>query len=166
MVTSSSLASPQLMLQFREQVKESLLFELGTLLTKIHTSSSGALAETMVQLLPKERFRALVALVLQHTTDDISSDFSVNLAIRIAQKLGLNVTNELISTGSANILTLIHCEYLRRKGHLEYSWPTDIFTKSAQTLAADEGYAKLTDQGQHEAYQAILEMMGDTKYKM
>ena len=76
------------------------------------------------------------------------------LACKIAQKIGYEFDSiEPISDAANNILVLVNAENLRRKGHLDYLAPDNIFTSTPKV----PGYNRLTNDGKAIYYKNILE---------
>jgi hypothetical protein len=149
--------------QLREMAAKAVLDEIGKILFRISSTESGRLLESSLQLLPDDAFKTLAFLVVGSETDEITRAMIYELAFRIAQKLGMEFqTPEPITDAAENIMVLVNAENLRRKGHVEYLAPNDIFTSQPK----QPGYNKLTDAGREIYYKEMLEKTEKPKYVM
>ena len=139
--------------QIRRAAVDALVLELSTILVHLYHPHSGRLAESMFQLLSDKLFGAVTLLVVGHEQEALVREFVGNICVRIAQKLVVDISDEETIIGMTNILGIINCENLRRKGHMEYLWPDDIF----HSMPADEGYSQLTESGKILAQQFLLQ---------
>ena len=149
--------------QLREVAAKAVLEIIGEILTHINSNESGRLMETVVQLLPPDAFTAMANLCIGNESDEIARNLIFEFVFRIANKLGLEFeSTDPISEAAGSALVIINCESLRRKGHIEYLAPDDIFSASPK----HPGYNKLTESGKQVLYKEMLEMQPKPKYVM
>lgn len=146
------IVDPATFAKLREAAAESIMIEVDRLMMQIQTPDSGRLIETVVQLLSEKVFAALATLVIGSEHDVLVRGLVFTITIRIANKLGLQFNEQTISTGASSIMALINCENLRRKGHMEYAWPDNIFTRTPKY----GGYMQLTEEGKQISYEMTL----------
>jgi hypothetical protein len=140
--------------QIREAAAKAVLEEIGKLLVYMSTPDSGRLLESCLQMLPDDAFKTMAYLVIGNESDETTRGMLYELSFRIAQKLSLNFdTPEPITDAATNIMVLVNCESLRRKGQVEYLAPDNIFTMNPK----HPGFNRLTDSGKDIAYKQILE---------
>jgi hypothetical protein len=143
----------------RRNMLHVLMDELSTLMFKIHHPDSGRLIEAVMQVLPDDKFVALAALVIGNEDDELVQSFAAHMVLRIASKLEYRIESpEMFIRGAKNFLFLIHCESLRRKGHMEFIWPESIFTAKDH-----HEYTGLTAAGMEVAQLQFLEMYDSKK---
>jgi hypothetical protein len=119
--------------------------------------------ETVIQLLPDDVFKTLAFIVIGGEGDEIARNLIYEFVCRIASKLDLEFeTPEPITEAAGSALVIINCENLRRKGHMEYLAPDDVFTSTPK----NPGYNRLTDSGRQMLYKEMLEMQPKPKYVM
>ena len=140
--------------ELREMAAKAVMEEIGTLFAKISSPDSGRILESSLQLLSENVFKTMAYLIIGNETDDISRGMVYEIACRIAQKMGYEFDSiEPISEAASNILVLVNAENLRRKGHVEYLAPDNIFVAKPKY----PGYNKLTPDGKEIYYKQILE---------
>jgi hypothetical protein len=140
--------------QLKEAAGKAVMEEIGGLIFRINTSESGRLLETCFQLLPDDAFKTLVYLVIGNETDELARTLMYETAFRIAQKIGIEITNpDQITEAVSIIWMMVNAENLRRKGQMEYLAPNDIYTSTPK----HPGFNRLTEAGKEIAYKQILE---------
>lgn len=149
--------------ELRETAAKAVMEEIGEILARINTNESGRLMETVVQLLPADAFKAMANLCIGNESDEVARNLIFEFVCRIASKLGLEFDNsDPITEAAGSLMVLINCENLRRKGHMEYLAPDDVFTAKPK----HPGYNKLTESGRQILYKEMLEMQPKPKYVM
>lgn len=124
--------------------------EFGMLLMRINHFESGRVVETAIQQMKNPYFNALVILMEENTTE--TRKLLINLAMSVSQKVYLTATDDEIGDAVMSIAALIQHESLRRKGHVEYVWANDIFTKTPTY----PGFIRLTPAGKEEYLKQYL----------
>lgn len=124
------------------------------ILMRINHPDSGRIIETAIQQFSPEYFGILNHLV-NRDPDEISRNITIEMVMRLAQKM--NVLTEMdehsIHEAAINLHALIRYEDLRRRGHIEYLWPNDIFTNQP----SDPGFIRLTELGKEIYYKQVLD---------
>lgn len=147
----------------KEAAAKAVMEQIGMNLARLQSNESGRILETAIQLLPDEVFQTLSYLVVGNENDDIAKHLVFETVFRIANKLGLEFeTPDPVNEAVMHTLILINCENLRRKGHVEYSAPDNIFTDKPKYA----GYNKLTESGKQLAIEQMLLMPFREKYVM
>ena len=149
--------------ELREAAAKVVLEEIGLILARINSSESGRIMETIIQLLPDDTFKSLAFIVIGNETDDVSRALVIEFILRIANKLGLDFESvDPLNEAAGNALVMINCESLRRKGHIEYLAPDDVFSSKPK----HPGFNKLTESGKLRLYTEMLEMQSNPKHVM
>jgi hypothetical protein len=147
----------------RERAGKNIMEEVGKLLARITSNESGRIVETVIQLLPDDAFKTLAYLVIGNERDDFPRSLIYEIAFRVAYKMGKEFDSpDPVTEAAEFIAVLINCENLRRKGHMEYLAPDDIFTSSPKF----PGFNKLTESGRQLYYKELLEMKSNPKFVM
>jgi hypothetical protein len=113
-------------------------------MSMVMTNDSGKLAETAFQVLPDSTFELIWNFVDDDSPADEQKAMLLDALVNyVAGRVRRELTGESYTMGLSNLLGLLTCESLRRKGLLEYSWPHDIFADCQN----DNGFSRLTTQG-------------------
>jgi hypothetical protein len=130
------------------------------LLVKFFSPHSGRVIESVLQLLPDERFQVLEALVSGNEEDPEIQFFSSVIIMKLAVHQNYTMeSNEEYILACRSFMQLVSCEGLRRKGMLDYLWPENIF----DIAGSKEGYMTLTSKGVESNQMKILENFTGTK---
>lgn len=129
-----------------------LLRELTSNFGRIDCKESGWVAETAVQLLSDDYFKALAAIILSDNSQ-MANEIASAFVAKISQKLDIQIDSyEKLYNAMKNFIVLVNYENLRRKGYLNYVWTNDMFS-----LEPNQGYSELTAAGKAMAQRQILE---------
>ena len=158
----TNLASPSdLLVVMRRRIAESLIGDLCELMYKIHHHHSGRLLEAVLQMLPDDKMGVLSALCIKDEPDELVQAFAATVIVRLAAKLQILIESpEAFLRASKSFLFMVHCETLRRQGHMEFLWPEDIFSEE---VVDHQGYTWLTTDGHEIAQQQFLKMYTPNK---
>jgi hypothetical protein len=151
----TNLASqPDLLVAMRRRIAEALIGDLCGLMYKIHHHHSGRLLEAILQMLPDNKLETLSAICIQEEPDELVQAFAATVIVRLASKLQILIESpEAFLRASKSFLFMVHCETLRRQGHIEYLWPDDIFSDE---VTDHHQYTFLTSTGHGIAQQQFL----------
>jgi hypothetical protein len=149
--------------ELREAAGKLVMEEVGRILMQLNSNESGRILETTLQLLSPEVFNTMAFLIIGNEFDNTARSMIYEFVFRIASKLGLEFQNlDLVNEAASTTAVLLSCEQLRRKGHMEYLAPDDIFSLKPKF----PGYNRLTESGKKLAYTEILEAQPAPKYVM
>lgn len=150
--------------EMKSQAAKVVLEEIGKNLARLDTPDSGRLLESSLQLLPDPVFRSLAYLVIGNESNDLARNIVFELVFRIASKLGLQIDDVgPVTNAAGTVVVVINAENLRRKGHMEYLAPDNIFVENPK----HPGYNKLTESGKDVYYKEVLDLQTEQpKYLM
>lgn len=133
---------------------------ISDLLVKAFSPDSGRVIESVLQLMPDERFQVLEVLVSGNEDDPEIQFFASVIVMKLAVHQNYTIANnEEYILACRSFMQLVSCEGLRRKGMLEYLWPENLF----DIAGSKEGFMKLTDKGIESNQTKILESFTGTK---
>src|SRR4051812_1808554 len=119
-----------------EIICEHVLIEVGTQLAKIDSPHSGYVAEAVLRLMEEDTLMALATLVGKDPSSEYASSLQFGILLKVAARVGIEVELVDLNVGAKNIFTMINLETLRRKGHVDYVWSSDIFENSGPRWSA------------------------------
>lgn len=156
-MNSTNSAKPSdfagLLANLRERITHSLLKDLADQMFWVHHPDSGYVIEAVLRVLPDSKMDTLSALCVGNEDDDLVQMLASSIVLRVAHKQDIEITSsEMFVQAAKNFLLLVNIENLRRKGHMEYQWPKNLFSDMSDYHA----FTKLTASGESEAQKELL----------
>jgi hypothetical protein len=147
--------TPEQIMQAKNDVATLLLNTYSDLLFKIHHPSSARALESVLQIMPDDRFAMLYTIVIGNENDDFVQWLILQILARLVVKQELMIEDiNVYRIGMQNFIQLMTFEGLRRKGHVLYLWPEDFFAQ-----ITDGKFVTLTEEGKQSAAEFRQELL-------
>lgn len=139
----------------RKKTVEVLVGYVVENLTKLYHHEAGRVLETAVQMLDDVQFTQLATICVNHQDDPMVQEILGSVILKLVARMGLDVSEQEYVCGCKQFLLLICAEDLRRKGHLHYLWPSDIFSTPMVDFLK---IATVTESGKQIQQKQLLQM--------
>jgi len=120
--------------QFRQTYCNWLMNLVNSLANTIQPTTSGALLETILSLMPDSAFYACFDFIENDTADQQQKCLLLSeMTLSIASRMHITPTRDQLMCGINTIYIMMYCESLRRKGLMSFTISPDIFVASDWT---------------------------------